>query len=572
MSKSSSDSLDNDRLVDAVKEDPQLKPIEKETSFRFAKCDDRVHVYSEEAGIIRRLMQHSEFEIKTFRITDEDVWGKRVEPHRFDGGTITGVEGYAPVGVLKFAARSRSTSGHAAVVSRAGEPMSSQRIGSDVETVARRLREADLTDNRFADVDNGKKKSYADHSDPSEQLGPTGVSGNYGVYAGSGLVLLDIDDYTEEVDTDGLTAALSLPDTFTVESPHTDGENGGHRYYHVTGDVVEAIKAVNRGKANACPSWGEVRVQNQYVVGPGSRLNGCHKEGCEECATGDGGLYTIRNDAPIATITADELVDVLRVDEEIQSREEDTSQPRLDDQPVTDFPPLEYDDTAVAVVKGAIREFQQDSDTTQRAFDYLMDLVSGRYGQRGYEDDHSGAEIDLASKLYGVLQFTQDDENAREKIYSYITMACRRREYTDTGDVRKWVKRGDNYRGHVLEDTTTTFVPELWDRWRHKRKGPRRWNGEYGSIVRRHVLKSVSTAYEERPGYPTKKEIVDIAQGLNPERSRRTHEEVLRRLRTKDGQVKMAHRGGNDYVYYLAMEPDPPDAEGIACNEEYVDI
>lgn len=110
---------DRAKLAEHVSEDRDLSPVEKETSFRFAKCDDRMRVVSEEAGIIRRLIQHPEFEIKSLRVTDEDAWGKRVEPHRFDGGTITGVSGYAPIGVLKFAACSRSTPGHASVVSRA---------------------------------------------------------------------------------------------------------------------------------------------------------------------------------------------------------------------------------------------------------------------------------------------------------------------------------------------------------------------------------------------------------------------------------------------------------------------
>ncbi|QIO21397.1 hypothetical protein [Haloarcula sp. JP-L23] len=114
--------VDRELLVERVAEDPELQPGEKETTFHFTKPDDRIRVYSEEAGITRRLLQHPEFEIKQLRVTTEDgTWGKRVKPHRFDDDTITGVEGCIPIGALKVRAGSRSNSGHASVVSKAAK-------------------------------------------------------------------------------------------------------------------------------------------------------------------------------------------------------------------------------------------------------------------------------------------------------------------------------------------------------------------------------------------------------------------------------------------------------------------
>jgi len=182
------------------------------------------------------------------------------------------------------------------------------------ERVATRLNEVDLETQRFVDVHNGKKKS-TDHT----QFGPERVSGNYGIYAGDGLVDVDVDDYVEGANPDALATVNDLPETLTVETPHTDGVTGGHRFYHVKpGDEFETAREASEtvwdGVKNPSPSWGEVRVHNQYVVGPGSQLDGCDKDWCDACATVTGGRYEISDGRPIATITADELAYVLRAD------------------------------------------------------------------------------------------------------------------------------------------------------------------------------------------------------------------------------------------------------------------
>jgi hypothetical protein len=177
------------------------------------------------------------------------------------------------------------------------------------EVLADRLREAELSTKRFIDVHDGEKRSTVHtQREPDDER----VSGNYGVYAGDGLVDVDVDDYDGEYDTDELD---ELPSTFTVRSPH----GGEHRYYNVTGDVVAAMKEVTDGKPNAGPTWGEVRVENQYTVGPGSQLekgeNGCNKDWCDNCEKPDGGYYAIQHDRPIESITAKELAEVVRADE-----------------------------------------------------------------------------------------------------------------------------------------------------------------------------------------------------------------------------------------------------------------
>jgi len=190
---------------------------------------------------------------------------------------------------------------------------------------ADRLREAGVDTRRFIDVEDGTKASH-DHT----QLEPDSprLAGNYGVYGGPGagdggegvLVDVDVDDYREAAENEGLQAVNGLADTFAVESPHTDDDEPGHRYYRVVpGDDFETATGaavVATGSKNPDLSWGEVRIENQYVVGPGSQLDGCGKEWCDECAAPDGGYYRIAADRPIATITADDLFAVLDADPE----------------------------------------------------------------------------------------------------------------------------------------------------------------------------------------------------------------------------------------------------------------
>jgi hypothetical protein len=104
------------RLIDAVEEDKVLTPVEKETTIRFSKVDDHATVYTEEGGLIRRLLQHPHFEIDSLRGTTADAWGKEIAPNDFEEGSITGVRGTIPIEALVFQTSLRKTSQHSAVV------------------------------------------------------------------------------------------------------------------------------------------------------------------------------------------------------------------------------------------------------------------------------------------------------------------------------------------------------------------------------------------------------------------------------------------------------------------------
>jgi len=167
-----------------------------------------------------------------------------------------------------------------------------------IEVVASRLREADLSTDRFIDVKEGRKQSF-DHV----QCEPDQVSGNHGVYCGQGLLGVDIDDRDAWNETPG---AGELPDTFIVSTPH----DGNHRYYRVRPEVPRSISAVTGGSLNPSRQWGELYT-SKYLVGPGSEIYDCQNPDCYRCKTDNPGRYEIEADRPIAEISSDEIVPLL---------------------------------------------------------------------------------------------------------------------------------------------------------------------------------------------------------------------------------------------------------------------
>ncbi len=111
---SNADSVNIDELVANVREDPHLLPEEKEFTFTGVKSNSKFQVYSEVAGMMRRLLAHPKFTLQDVR----DLEGNRLNPDEYSGETITGVRGRLPVGTLKVRASSRSTSGYAEIISR----------------------------------------------------------------------------------------------------------------------------------------------------------------------------------------------------------------------------------------------------------------------------------------------------------------------------------------------------------------------------------------------------------------------------------------------------------------------
>lgn len=103
-------------LVDAVREDSSLEPVEKETTIYFSKVDDRASVYTEEAGLTRRLLSHPHFDIDSLRVNTDGAMGVHIGPNDFSGGSVTGVDGTLPIESLVFQTSLRETPQHSAVV------------------------------------------------------------------------------------------------------------------------------------------------------------------------------------------------------------------------------------------------------------------------------------------------------------------------------------------------------------------------------------------------------------------------------------------------------------------------
>lgn len=168
-----------------------------------------------------------------------------------------------------------------------------------IETVTQKLKNAGIDIQRFVDVAEGRKQSY-NH----DQRAPDEINGNYGISTGRGFVAIDIDSTRHWENTPG-TERLS--ETFTVSTPH----GGEHRYFSTTDGVPWIINAMTDGAFNPSFRWGELYT-TKYLVGPGSEIRRCNKPDCYACTDRNPQTYEIASDRPIARLTADEVVGLLR--------------------------------------------------------------------------------------------------------------------------------------------------------------------------------------------------------------------------------------------------------------------
>lgn len=372
------------------------------------------------------------------------------------------------------------------------------------ERLVDRLEEAGIDTQRFVNVGNGKK-SCKDHT----QREYSQITGNYGVYAGRGengirerdsltLLFFDIDDY--ECGSEDTPLLDTLPETFTVASPHTDGETGGHPYYALEGDVIGAIREITGGTVNPGMVWGSIRVDGQLVVGPGSQIDkgdeGCNKDWCKECAEPDGGYYRIVNDLPIAKLTLDELREVI---------EADYQHPVKDDVAAADTPELdgieEVEEREInlrdlgwqchELPYEEIEDGFYPGGRLRKAFeskqgDKIRALWMGEYSKAGFGKDRSKAESALVNHLGWWM-----DSN-----WSMVSMlmdfSCEQYPTTEWGDSRKWAERDGEYR-----ESLSRFSQH--EDYQYEKSGP---NWDLDS--------------EERPevGHPTLRQITNILGAL----------------------------------------------------------
>lgn len=107
------------RLIEEATESDSLSPEEKDTGITFTKhAEERngrdvARIYSEEAGIMRRLLAHEHFEIDWVRIEG----GGQSEPSDVEKGDgVTCVSGWIPIGCLSVRPNPSTQPGHARMV------------------------------------------------------------------------------------------------------------------------------------------------------------------------------------------------------------------------------------------------------------------------------------------------------------------------------------------------------------------------------------------------------------------------------------------------------------------------
>jgi len=109
---------DTEALVDAFdRDDPELRPEEKETTLRFARDEDVAAFYTAEAGVGRRLIAHPETVLDGVVIKDGRARPTKAPEEVERGEDVVGVRGTIPVGALSVKSTSRKSDSHASIVS-----------------------------------------------------------------------------------------------------------------------------------------------------------------------------------------------------------------------------------------------------------------------------------------------------------------------------------------------------------------------------------------------------------------------------------------------------------------------
>jgi len=313
-------------------------------------------------------------------------------------------------------------------------------LSEATKTLASRLEEAEIGTKRFIEI-NDQKKSY-DHT----KHRPAQISSDkYGVMADGDLVILDVDEWTDT--PENIRRLVSETPTFTVESPHAEGKEG-HYYFKCVGDVPTKQ-----------PDWGEIRGENCYVLGPGSVLESCAKS-YHDCSLPGRGIYSIRYDRPIATISPQALLAP-------DSGGTPTESAPIEQEP-TPSPDLQgYEEELAEVGHAILRDLKAENTVSHATLTTLLEGGVSRYTNTIIVTDEQGEYVDRDQQenlallfLYGTIRQVgnvEDDDRAKRILFS--TFHDYMGEYPRTsrrGRKRKWIERGSDYRanriGAVLED------------------------------------------------------------------------------------------------------------------------
>lgn len=305
-------------------------------------------------------------------------------------------------------------------------------ISAQRERMAELLAKSGAGTKRFINCLDGQKASfdtdaYRDPDDPE-------ISGNYGVKGGDAddsgrwLVDIDVDDYDEAKESNQVVEDLRT-ETLAVASAHTSTERPGHLYVVVDGDPTTVVHELLGDRIdNPQASFGEIRLQEQYCVGPGSEVV-C---GCDRCCgdTGDEdinyGRYELAVEEPPVVWSEAEFREFLEADPAI-SEHADKQQRREERWESSDGGPSgSAPDGTFSGDVGSRLQLAQDVD----------DFVADALREAAHPDDRSRADSVLAR---AVAPWVNYDRTEISRIL-------------DDSGTSKWQNRSDSsYRDSVLD-------------------------------------------------------------------------------------------------------------------------
>ena len=296
------------------------------------------------------------------------------------------------------------------------------------------LADAGVGTERFIDVHDGQKGSF-DTGNARPPDDPE-IRGNYGVKGGRGgdgegywLVDIDIDDYDQAKESNARVDALR-DETLAVASAHTTVDRPGHLYVAVDGDPRAVVRDVlGRAVDNPSASFGEIRVDQQYVVGPGSEvLCGCHR--CTDSDPPESmGRYELANERPPVVWSESEFREFLLAD------------PALDECDQNDDAVDQDRDDRAGDLEGPAAARVEFAATVD---EYVASAITDARNP----DDRSAADAALARSI---APWVQNDERAIEDVL-------------DEYGTSKWANRtDDSYRNSVL-DYATDGTGDEYDR------------------------------------------------------------------------------------------------------------
>lgn len=308
---------------------------------------------------------------------------------------------------------------------------------------------------RAITLKDGGKGSNTDHTHPRNQHDPEELGGNYGILAGWGLLIFDLDHYEDDIPMSLIDLFNDHP-TIRVDTPHM----GDHLYYLAPDDAAERIEEV-AGLPN--PTYGgiEVKSKNSLVVGPGSEIESCTK--CDSCHIPGEGQYEVGHWDSIPELDFERFLTILEELEEERSTEQDTSA-----------------EAGTIQLEADVEDWIENGRESDEYLNQLIECLGSSSFEPGdypliTHEDRSRVETALAEKLFWRFGAFEHHEETVRTIMTQLHPP-------------KWSNRGEEYRDSVIQSARnyTTGVGEFYEVSEGRQKE--------GSVLQRHADRIVLIA------------------------------------------------------------------------------